>query len=227
MFIRIPGLLDTADLRACRATLAHAQWVDGNLTSGTQAAQAKNNRQLPEDAPGLDELRLRLLRRLHVSPLFQAAALPRRIYPPLFNRYEGAANAFGKHIDNAIRVLPDGSAQLRTDLSCTVFLSEPNDYDGGELVVETGTATQRIKLPAGDGILYSATTVHRVEPVTRGARLASFFWIESLVREDSRRALLFEMDLAIMTLRQEHGDEEPIVKLTGCYHNLLRQWATP
>jgi PKHD-type hydroxylase len=159
--------------------------------------------------------------------LFFSAALPKKVFPPLVNRYGGAANAFGNHVDNAVRAVPTTGERLRTDLSATLFLSDPGEYDGGELVIEDTFGTQRVKLPAGDMVLYPSSSVHRVEPVTRGARIASFFWIESMVREDERRRLLFDLDMAILGLRESVGDTPPVVRLTGCYHNLLRMWATP
>jgi PKHD-type hydroxylase len=226
MLTQVPNVLGTDDIQRCRLLLGAADWADGRITAGTQSAGVKNNRQLPETCEQLPELRERVLGGLQQNALFFAATLPRRIYPPLFNRYSGTANAFGNHVDNAMRSLPDGMGQLRTDLSCTLFLSDPDSYDGGELVIESALGLQRIKLPAGDAIVYPANTVHRVEPVTRGERLASFFWIESLVRENERRALLLDLDLSIMALRESQGDTAPVVRLTGVYHNLLRMWGS-
>lgn len=224
MLIRLDNLLNAGQVAHCRRLLLESGWVDGNVTSGTQAAQTKKNLQLPESSPVIEELRLLVMRQLHGHALFYSAALPRRIYPPMFNRYGGEMNAFGDHVDNAMRVLPDGTGQLRTDLSCTLFLSNPEDYDGGELIIDDDVAGA-VKLNAGDAVLYPGTSVHRVSPVTRGVRLASFFWVESLVREQTQRTLLFNMDLAIMSLRQQIGDTPAVVQLTNCYHNLIRQWA--
>jgi PKHD-type hydroxylase len=199
--------------------------VDGRATAGTQSGQVKNNRQLPEDSEAAKQARAIVLEALGKSALFFTAALPKKIFPPLFNRYEGEHNAFGNHIDNAVRTLRGTNLHVRTDISGTLFLSAPEDYDGGELVVEDTYGTQSVKLPAGDLILYPSSSVHRVQPVIRGARIASFFWIESMVREDERRRLLFDLDLSILALRQTLGDTDPVVRLTGCYHNLMRMWS--
>lgn len=225
MLVRVPAVLDAERLRQCRALVADAVWDDGRATAGTQSARVKNNRQLPEDGEAARAARDLVARALHANALFFTAALPRRIYPPLFNRYDGDANAFGNHIDNAIRTHRASGAQVRTDISCTLFISEPDEYDGGALVIEDTFGTQAVKLPAGDLILYPASSVHRVEPVTRGARIASFFWIESMVRDDAQRRLLYELDHAIVALREREGDSAEVVRLTGCYHNLLRMWA--
>ncbi len=225
MLIQIPQVLDAPALARCRQLLERADWADGRITAGNQSAQVKNNSQLAEGSPALEPLRALLMEHLGRSALFFAATLPRRIYPPLFNRYAGERNAFGNHVDNAIRDLPRNGGQLRTDVSCTLFLAHPDEYDGGELIVEDSYGTHSVKLAAGDAIVYPSSSLHRVEPVTRGARLASFFWIESLVRETERRRMLFDMDVAIANLRQDSGDTAPVVKLTACYHNLLRMWA--
>ena len=234
MLVRIEKLLSADTVHECRAALARARWSDGRLTAGSQSAQVKRNQQLAEGEPALDPLRVTVLQALHQNPTFVAAAIPRRIYPPLFNRYAGQMNAFGDHIDNAVRNLPDGSGAIRTDISCTLFLSSPSEYDGGELVIDDTFASHRIKLDAGDAVLYPATSLHRVEPVTRGARIASFFWIESRVREDDRRRMLFDLDLSIMGLRSMPSGagsvsagtfDAAVLKLTGLYHNLLRAWA--
>jgi PKHD-type hydroxylase len=227
MLLHVPQVLSRDALDRCRGIVAAAQWVDGRVTAGTQSAKTKNNLQLPEDSEAARAARAIVLAGLERSALFFTAALPKRIFPPLFNRYEGAANAFGNHVDNAVRAVPTTGERLRTDLSATLFLSDPGEYDGGELVIEDTFGTQRVKLPAGDMVLYPSSSVHRVEPVTRGARIASFFWIESMVREDERRRLLFDLDMAILGLRESVGDTPPVVRLTGCYHNLLRMWATP
>lgn len=225
MLLHIPQVLSRDALDRCRGIVCAAEWVDGRVTAGTQSAKSKNNLQLPEDSEASRTARAIVLAALERSALFFTAALPKRIFPPLFNRYEGEANAFGNHVDNAVRAVAATGERLRTDLSATLFLSDPAEYDGGELLIEDTFGTQRVKLPAGDMVLYPSSSVHRVEPVTRGARIASFFWIESMVREDARRRLLFELDMAILQLRESAGDTPPAVRLTGCYHNLLRMWA--
>jgi len=225
MILHVEKLLDAATLARFRATLASAPWADGKVTAGYQSALAKRNLQLPEDCAAARELGAAVEAALGRSLMFQAAALPARIYPPLFNRYEGGQD-FGTHVDNAIRIVAATGERVRTDLSATLFLTEPDDYDGGELLIEDVYGAQSVKLPAGDMILYPATSLHRVAPVTRGARVASFFWVQSLVREDGQRAILFDMDIAIQRLRGDVGDDHPsLVALTGCYHNLLRRWA--
>lgn len=227
MMLHVPSVLGPGPLAHCRSLIASAPWVDGAVTAGTQSAQAKNNLQLPEECEAARAARAVVLQGLADSALFFTAALPRRIYPPLFNRYEGQTNAFGNHIDNAVRTHAASGQHLRTDLSATLFLSEPHEYDGGELVIEHSFGTQRVKLQAGDMILYPASSVHRVEPVTRRARLAAFFWVESMVREDAQRRLLYELDMAIWSLRSNQGETPEAVRLTGCYHNLMRMWALP
>lgn len=225
MLLHIPEVLTRDEVQGCREILLAAPWVDGRVTAGTQAEQAKNNSQLPEDSEAAKILRTIVVDRLSKNALFFTAALPRKIYPPLFNRYEGKANSFGNHVDNAVRTHAASSTHVRTDLSATLFFSEPDEYEGGELVIEDTFGAKRIKLSAGDMVLYPSSSVHRVEPVTRGARIASFFWIESMVQETERRRLLFDMDMAIMALRQVHGDTPEAIKLTSCYHNLVRMWA--
>ena len=225
MLLRVPEVLSPAELARCRAIVEGADWADGKITAGTQSEQVKNNRQLPEDAPASHAARAVVLDALGRSALFITGALPKKTYPPLFNRYDGASNAFGNHVDNSVRTSPVTGAWVRTDLSATLFLSEPAEYDGGELVIEDTFGSQSVKLAAGDLILYPASSVHRVEPVTRGCRLAAFFWVESMVRDDAQRRLLFDLDMSILTLRGTDGDTPPVVKLTGCYHNLLRMWA--
>ncbi len=228
MLLHVPNVLGPAALARAQALLADAPWGDGRATAGSQSAQVKNNQQLPEEHPVTHELQALVLDALAGHLLFFAAALPKRIFPPLFNRYGGATNAFGNHIDNAVRLVrhgPQRGAQVRTDISCTLFLADPADYDGGELVIEDTYGAQRVKLPAGDMVLYPSSSVHRVEPVTRGARLASFFWVESLVRSTEQRRLLYELDMQILALREGQGDTGPVVGLTGTYHNLLRMWA--
>ena len=224
MLLHIPGLLSPAALAQARALLADAPWADGRATAGAQAALAKNNQQLPEHWAGLAGLQQLVQDGLARHPLFFSAALPHRVSPPMFNRYGGAANAFGNHVDSAVRHLPDGG-RVRSDIACTLFLADPGSYDGGELVIDDTYGPQRVKLPAGDMVLYPGHSVHRVEPVTRGHRLASFFWVQSMVRSDAQRRLLFDMDQHLMRLRSLHGEADPaIVGLTGSYHNLLRMW---
>lgn len=225
MLLRVPEVLSPSALARCRAIVEGAAWADGKITAGTQSELVKNNRQLPEDSEAARAARAIVLDALGKSALFITGALPKKTYPPLFNRYDGASNAFGNHIDNSVRTSPITGAWVRTDLSATLFLSEPAEYDGGELVIEDTFGGQSVKLAAGDLILYPASSVHRVEPVTRGCRLAAFFWVESMVRDDAQRRLLFDLDMSILTLRGSDGDTPPVVKLTGCYHNLLRMWA--
>ncbi|CAM3966041.1 Fe2+-dependent dioxygenase [Roseateles saccharophilus] len=225
MLLKITQVLDAAGVARARELLAAAPWVDGRTTAGTQAAQVKNNQQLQPGGEAHRELQALVLQALEKHPLFFSATLPKRVLPPLFNRYAGAANTYGDHVDQAVRYLPGGTQRVRTDISCTLFLSELADYDGGELVVQDTFGEQRVKLAAGDLVVYPGTSVHRVEPVTRGARLASFFWIESMVRSDEQRRLLYEMDLSLMKLRNELGASPQLVQLTGTYHNLLRMWA--
>ena len=224
MIVRVPAVLSESELRELRARLdACAAWVDGRATAGYQGASVKRNQQVDEGAGAAAELGGLVLAALERNPLFISAALPNRVYPPMFNRYEGGMH-FGEHVDNAVRLLPRGGAKLRTDVSATLFLAAPEDYDGGELLVEDTYGTHTIKLPAGDLVLYPATSLHRVAPVTRGARLASFFWIESMVRDDAQRALLFELDGAIQRLNAAGADEHARTRLVACYHNLLRMW---
>jgi PKHD-type hydroxylase len=222
----IAQVLNSEQLGRCRALLSDAPWGEGKVSAGTQAVQVKNNRQLPEDHVLGSPLRAIVLEALSHNGQFFTAALPRRIYPPLFNCYAGAQNSFGDHVDNAIRTHPHSAQHVRTDLSFTLFLSDPNDYEGGELIIEHGIASSGIKLPAGDLILYPSYSLHRVEPVTRGRRLACVSWVESMVREAAQRELLYSLDVAILKLREQQGDVGPVVDLTSCYHNLLRMWAT-
>jgi len=208
----------------CRRRLSEAQWVDGRVTAGHQSGLAKNNMQLSEDHPAAVRMGDLILAELEGNPLFVASALPRKVFPPLFNRYSGGQN-FGTHIDNAIRQVSGTEHRIRTDLSATLFLSEPAEYEGGELVVEDNYGVQRVKLPAGSLILYPASSLHHVTPVTRGERLASFFWIQSMVRDDGCRTLLFDLDMSIQRISAELPDNPSVVQLTGVYHNLLRRWA--
>lgn len=225
MLLQVPAVLDAGQLSRCRQALAAADWVDGNATAGTQSSQVKNNLQVPEQSAAAQQLQPLVLDALLRHALFYSAALPKKIFPPLFNCYTGSSNAFGNHADNAMRTHVATGYRVRSDLSCTLFLSEPEEYDGGELVIEDTFGQQRVKLPAGDLILYPSSSIHRVEPVTRGARLASFFWLESMVRDNAQRRLLFELDMAIMDLRRQQGDGAISVQLTNTYHNLLRMWA--
>jgi PKHD-type hydroxylase len=226
MIVQIPDVLNAEQVQFARFRLMAAEWVDGLATAGHQGAKVKRNRQLPEGSPVARELADIVLGALEKHPLFISAALPARVYPPLFNRYEGG-ETFGTHIDNALRLLPGTGERLRTDLSATLFLAHPDEYDGGELLVEDTYGVHSIKLPAGHLVLYAASSLHRVEPVTRGTRLASFFWIQSMVRDEGRRTLLFDLDTSIQRLTQTGADEATMVQLTGCYHNLLRMWAEP
>ncbi len=224
MLTEIPGLLSDDAVRRIRGVLDHAPWADGKVTAGYQSALAKHNSQLPQDCAEAKAIGKEILTALSGNLLFQSVALPRAIFPPLFNRY-GPGQAFGTHIDNSWRPLPEGG-YLRTDLSATLFLADPDEYDGGELLIEDGHDGKRIKLPAGSLFVYPATTLHQVTPVTRGARVASFFWIESFVADTAKRDILFDMDIAIQSLRSKVGDEDPaLIALTGCYHNLLRGWS--
>ena len=228
MPIHLKNLLTPEELAQARALLTAegAPWIDGRRSAGAQAAQVKNNRQLAQDWPGAGTLRALVRAALQRDALFLSAALPRRIFNPLFNRYEGAANHYGAHVDNAVLHAREPEQQVRADLSCTLFLAAPEDYEGGELVVHGTWGPQAVKLPAGDAVLYPSTAVHEVRPVTRGARLASFFWVESMVRSSEQRRLLFELDMALLQLRQRHGESPETTRLTGTYHNLLRMWAS-
>jgi PKHD-type hydroxylase len=230
MYLHIPAVLGHQEVAAIRARLLGGPWANGNQTAGTQSAQVKNNLQLDERLPEAVAARESVMTALARSATLLSAALPRRIFPPLFNRYTGVHNAFGDHIDNAMRTVVATGAMVRTDLSCTLFLSEPESYAGGELVIQphaSSLAPARLKFAAGDLVLYEGNTVHRVEPVTQGERLAAFFWIESLVRDTAQRVLLYELDMTIMRLRRTLGDTDDIVRLTGTYHNLLRLWGQP
>lgn len=221
MLVPIPNVLTAEELKRAQDHLASAHWGDGRVTAGHQSARVKHNLQLSEDSDEARMLGEMVLRALERSPLFVTAALPRVVFPPLFNKYESGM-AFGAHVDNAIRPLPRSPRRIRTDLSATLFLNE--DYDGGELEIEDVFGTQRVKLPAGHMILYPATTLHRVAPVTRGARLAAFFWIQSMVKDDGERRLLFELDRTIVDLAQGAPDSPAVVRLTALYHNLVRKW---
>lgn len=223
MLIHIAGVLSPAEVQEAREALLTAQWADGRATAGAQSAQVKHNDQLARENPVAQEWGDRILDALGASPLFVSAALPHRTVPPLFNRYSPGQH-FGTHIDNAIR--PVGGVKIRTDLSATLFLSDPESYDGGELVVETPFGAQAVKLPAGDLVLYPASSLHRVEAISRGSRLASFFWVQSMIRDDGARAILFDLDQSIQRLSALVGvDNAEVIALTGLYHNLVRRWA--
>lgn len=224
MMLHIPAVLTLDQVATIRRRLDAADWVDGRESVGAQGAQVKRNRQLPEASPLAIELGQVVSAALANNPLFFSSVLPLRILAPYFNSYAGGEH-YGLHIDGAVRQQRGGLPPMRADVSATVFLSEPDDYDGGELVVVDAYGTHDVKLPAGDVIVYPSGSLHRVEPVTRGERVCSFLWAQSMVRDDTRRAMLFELDTNIQKVRQAHGDTEAIVGLTGHYHNLLRQWA--
>lgn len=225
MLLSIAEVLTADQARDLRHGIEAADWIDGNATSGPQSALAKRNRQLPADSQAARIAAATILDALGRNPLFITAALPHSVFPPLFNRYE-TGDGFGTHVDNAIRFVAGSNVRVRSDLSATLFLSDPAEYDGGELVVEDRFGDHRVKLAAGDLVLYPASSLHHVTPVTRGARVASFFWIQSMVRDDEARRTLFDLDRAIQTIAQDRGQDDPaIVSLTGVYHNLLRRWA--
>jgi PKHD-type hydroxylase len=224
MLLHIPDILTAEQVAHCRQKLDQADWVDGRITAGHQSARAKDNMQLPEDHPAARELGELILTALQNNPLFMAAALPLKVFPPLFNRYLGG-QSFGTHVDNAVRQVTGTPHRVRTDLSATLFLAGPEEYDGGELSVEDTYGLHNVKLPAGHLILYPASSLHHVRPVTRGARLASFFWIQSMVRDDGQRTVLFDLDMAIQRISGEVSDHPSVIQLTGVYHNLLRRWA--
>jgi PKHD-type hydroxylase len=224
MLLTLEGVLSADQVALCRERLATADWVDGRVTAGRQSARVKDNEQLPEGHPVARELGDLTLSALQGNGLFVSAALPLRVFPPLFNRYQGG-HSFGNHVDNAIRQITGTPLRIRTDLSATLFLAQPDEYDGGELVVEDTYGVHSVKLPAGSLILYPSTSLHHVRPVTRGARVASFFWIQSMVRDDGTRSLLFDLDMAIQRLTADVPDHPSVVQLTSVYHNLLRRWA--
>lgn len=223
MLLRVPNVLTPDDLVTCRERLAAAQWGDGRVTAGHQSVKVKENLQLPQDSAEARELGALVIAALERSALFISAALPKQVFPPLFNRYDPGMN-FGAHVDNAIRQIPGTPRRIRTDVSATLFISTPEDYDGGELIVEDTYGTHNVKLPAGDMILYPATSLHRVAPVTRGSRVAAFFWIQSMVKDDGDRTLLFNLDRAIVQLGQSAPGQPALVQLTAIYHNLIRKW---
>lgn len=227
MLLHLKNVLSPDELATARALLGEdAPWVDGRSSAGAQAVAQKNNQQLAQDSPQAARLRQLVLAAVQRNPVFFSAALPRKIFNPLFNRYGGDSNHYGAHVDGAVLHSRDPAQWVRTDLSCTLFLANPQEYDGGELTVREPQGERKFKLPAGDMVLYPGSTLHEVTPVTRGARVASFFWIESMVRSTEQRQLLFEMDMALLKLRARGGDDDPaLVQLTGTYHNLLRMWA--
>jgi PKHD-type hydroxylase len=224
MLLQIPDILDAEQVAQARRMLGEAQWVDGRVTAGHQSSRAKDNLQMREDDPIARQLGDQIIAALQRNSLFISAALPLRVFPPLFNCYR-SGQSFGNHVDNAIRQVPGTSVRVRTDLSATLFLAEPEEYDGGELVVEDTYGVHSVKLPAGHMVLYPASSLHNVQPVTRGARVASFFWIQSMVRDDADRTLLFDLDTAIQRLTVDLPNHPAAVQLTAVYHNLLRRWA--
>lgn len=227
MLLQLKNLLTPAELARARALLGDdAPWLDGRGTAGGQAQGLKHNEQLAQDSAQATELQQLVLDAVRRDPLFFSAALPRRIFNPLFNRYRVGADRYGAHVDGAVLHSKASQEWVRTDLSCTLFLADPHEYDGGELLVHDTYGSPGVKLAAGDAVLYPGTSVHEVTPVTRGARLASFFWIESMVRSDEQRRTLFELDLNLLRLRERHGESAETIALTGVYHNLLRQWAS-
>lgn len=225
MLLTIDDVLTQEELAIARSMLARSAWVSGLVTAGTQAAQVKNNQQVQENDPQIVNLRRLVLGALNRNALFFTATLPEKIVPPFFNRYSGETNHYGFHVDNAMRLLPDGSGYVRTDVSATLFLSDPQEYDGGELVINDTFGQHGMKLQAGSMVIYPSSSIHQVTPVTRGERLACFMFIQSMVRNPDQRRLLYEMDMALLQLRQNIGETPAVVSLTGTYHNLLRQWA--
>ena len=225
MLHHLKQVLTPVEVRYAQDLLADAPWSDGRASAGTQAALVKNNAQLSHECEVARTLRALVLKALDNHPMFFAASLPKKLFTPRFNRYGQSANAYGAHIDNAIRFAPDTGQRVRTDISCTLFLSDPDTYEGGELVVQDTYGEQRVKLPAGDMVLYPGTSIHQVTPVTGGVRLGCFFWVESMVRSDDQRRILVDMDQSIQSLRSQHGETAEAVALTGTYHNLLRMWA--
>jgi PKHD-type hydroxylase len=227
VLLHLKNLLNPAELAHARSVLQDAQapWVDGRSSAGAQAITQKNNRQLQQSSECARRLQALVLQAVRRDPLFFSAALPRKIFNPLFNRYDPAASHYGAHVDGAVLHSTSTQEWVRTDLSCTVFLSQPDEYEGGTLTIHDTFGVKQLKLPAGDAVLYPGTSVHEVTPVTRGARIASFFWIESMVRSDEQRRVLFDLDMNLLKLRERHGETPETTALTGVYHNLLRQWA--
>ena len=224
MIVHVPHVLNSEQLARCREIMKNASWIDGRVTAGHQSAQVKHNRQLAENSPEARELGDLVVAALERNPLFITATLPLRVFPPLFNRYEGG-ESFGAHLDNSIRQVPGTPLRVRTDISATLFLSAPEDYEGGELVIDDIYGEHAVKLPAGDMVVYPASSLHHVKPVTCGVRLASFFWVQSMVRDDGHRTLLFDLDMAINKVNQAIPNHSGVVELTNCYHNLLRRFA--
>lgn len=224
MLLHIPNVLTPEELKQLQTLMGKAEWVDGKITAGTQSAQVKRNMQLPEESPSAEAARKIVLQALSRNALFFSAALPKKIYPPLFNQYREGMD-FGAHIDNSVRTHALTGNHVRTDISSTLFIAPPESYEGGELIIEDTYGVQSVKLPAGDMVVYPGTSLHHVTPVKKGARIACFFWTQSMIRDDAQRTLLFDMDAAISTLRQEHGDSAAVIRLTGNYHNLIRMWA--
>lgn len=224
MLLAIPNVLTPGQLAEARHALESAEWVDGKATAGHQGARVKDNMQLPVDSPAARQVGAMILKALGANPLFMSAALPLHILPPMFNRYSGG-QTFGTHVDGSIRTVPGTNHRLRTDLSCTLFFAGPEEYDGGELIIEDTYGSKSVKLPAGHMILYPSTSLHQVTPVTRGTRLCSFFWLQSMIRDNGKRSMLFDMDVAIQRLGAENATHPSVISLTGVYHNLLRQWA--
>jgi PKHD-type hydroxylase len=226
MMVHIPNVLTPEQVARCRDVMMKAEWVDGNVTAGHQSRQVKYNLQLPEESETARELGDMVVKAIYRSPLFMSAVLPKQVFPPLFNRYD-AGMTFGSHVDNAIRSHATLPVRIRTDVSATLFISGPDDYDGGELTVQDTYGEHSVKLPAGDMIVYPGTSLHHVTPVTRGSRICSFFWIQSLISDVSQRALLFDLDMSIIRLTRDHPSHPSLVSLTAVYHNLLRQWSEP
>ena len=224
MLLQIPDVLTKEQAADCRKKIENAEWIDGRVTAGHQSGRAKNNLQLSENHPLAREMGEVILSALERNSLFMSAALPAKVFPPLFNRYNGG-QSFGNHVDNAIRQIAGTPHRIRTDLSATLFLTDPEDYDGGELVIEDTYGVHSVKLSAGSLILYPATSLHNVRPVTKGARISSFFWIQSMVRDDGERTILFDMDTAIQKINESSPEHPSVLQLTGVYHNLLRRWA--
>lgn len=225
MLLRVPNVLSKSQLLEVRRIVDAATWADGSITAGTQSAKAKKNFQLPEDGIESQKARVIVLEALAANAEYLTGALPKKIYPPLFNKYQGSNNQFGNHIDNAVRTHAHSGKHVRTDISCTLFLTDPSEYEGGELVIEDAFGQQGIKFEAGDMVMYPGSSVHRVEPVTKGARISCFFWTESMIRFDEQRRVLYDLDNAIYQLRQEKDGTPEIIRLTGVYHNLMRMWS--
>jgi PKHD-type hydroxylase len=223
MLLTIPDVLNASQVAQARQILDAAEWIDGRVTAGHQSARTKDNMQLPEGSPAARQVGEMILQGLGQSPLFISAALPLHVFPPLFNRYQGG-QSFGTHVDNALRQVPGTAHRIRTDISATLFFAQPDEYEGGELIIEDTYGVHSVKLPAGHMVMYPASSLHHVKPVTRGARIASFFWIQSMVRDDSQRTLLFDLDTAIQHVNQAGSNTSASVRLTGVYHNLLRRW---